>query len=115
MKPRNYRFTFGPWNISQGSDPFGPVVRKEVQFAKKIARYRELGFTYVGPVDGHNIGELIETFKQVKGVDEPVFVHAITTKGKGLDWAEDDPFKHHAAKVLATVPSPPTPPRFIRW
>jgi xylose isomerase len=42
-----YRFSFGPWNISQGSDPFGPVVRKEVQFAKKIARYRELGFTYV--------------------------------------------------------------------
>ena len=47
MAAGKYRFSFGPWNISQGSDPFGPVVRKEVQFAKKIARYRELGFTYV--------------------------------------------------------------------
>ncbi|MBX7167370.1 MAG: TIM barrel protein [Pirellulales bacterium] len=42
-----YRFSFGPWNISQGADPFGPVVRKEVPFAKKIAAYAELGFSYV--------------------------------------------------------------------
>lgn len=39
-----YRFTFGPWNISQGADPFGPVVRKEVRFARKIASYKKLGF-----------------------------------------------------------------------
>ncbi|MCA9100683.1 MAG: TIM barrel protein [Planctomycetales bacterium] len=46
-RPSNYRFSFGPWNISAGADPFGPVVRKEVPFAKKIAEYRKLGFTYV--------------------------------------------------------------------
>lgn len=40
----NYRFTFGPWNISQGADPFGPVVRQEVPFAEKIRRYKKLGF-----------------------------------------------------------------------
>jgi xylose isomerase len=39
-----YRFTFGPWNISQGADPFGPVVRKEVAFAAKIREYKKLGF-----------------------------------------------------------------------
>jgi xylose isomerase len=39
-----YRFTFGPWNISQGADPFGPVVRDEVPFAKKIRTYKKLGF-----------------------------------------------------------------------
>ncbi len=39
-----YRFTFGPWNISQGADPFGPVVRDEVSFAKKIKSYKRLGF-----------------------------------------------------------------------
>jgi len=39
-----YRFTFGPWNISQGADPFGPVVRAEVAFAKKIKAYKSLGF-----------------------------------------------------------------------
>jgi xylose isomerase len=44
--PGTYRFSFGPWNISTGSDPFGPAVRKEVEFAKKIREYRKLGFTY---------------------------------------------------------------------
>ncbi len=39
-----YRFTFGPWNISTGSDPFGPPVRAEVPFANKIAEYKKLGF-----------------------------------------------------------------------
>ncbi len=39
-----YKFTFGPWNISTGSDPFGPPVRAEVPFASKIAEYKKLGF-----------------------------------------------------------------------
>jgi xylose isomerase len=43
-KPRSYRFTFGPWNISTGMDPFGPAVRKEVIFAGKIREYKKLGF-----------------------------------------------------------------------
>jgi xylose isomerase len=41
---RTYRFTFGPWNISTGADPFGPPVRKEVAFAQKIREYKKLGF-----------------------------------------------------------------------
>jgi xylose isomerase len=40
----SYRFTFGPWNISTGADPFGPPVRKEMAFAAKIREYRKLGF-----------------------------------------------------------------------
>jgi xylose isomerase len=43
-KPRKYRFTFGPWNIGQGADPFGPVVRKEVPFTNKVREYKRLGF-----------------------------------------------------------------------
>ena len=43
-KKENYRFTFGPWNISTGADPFGPPVRKEVAFAAKIREYKKLGF-----------------------------------------------------------------------
>jgi xylose isomerase len=41
---RAYRFTFGPWNISTGADPFGPPARKEVAFAAKVREYRKLGF-----------------------------------------------------------------------
>jgi xylose isomerase len=43
-KPRTYRFTFGPWNISTGADPFGPPVRDEVALAAKIREYKKLGF-----------------------------------------------------------------------
>ena len=43
-KKTSYRFTFGPWNISTGADPFGPAVRKEVAFAAKIREYKKLGF-----------------------------------------------------------------------
>ena len=39
-----YKFTFGPWNISTGADPFGPPVRKEMAFAAKLREYKKLGF-----------------------------------------------------------------------
>ena len=44
---RRYRFSFGPWNIHEGDDPFGPSVRREIPFAKKIKVYRKLGFAGV--------------------------------------------------------------------
>src|SRR5437667_6002896 len=43
-KRSKYRFTFGPWNISTGADPFGPPVRKEIALAAKIREYKKLGF-----------------------------------------------------------------------
>src|SRR5215211_2666817 len=43
-KKTTYRFSFGPWNISTGSDPFGPPVRDEVAFAAKVREYKKLGF-----------------------------------------------------------------------
>jgi xylose isomerase len=46
-RKHTYQFTFGPWNISTGSDPFGPAVRKEVAFAAKIREYKQLGFNGV--------------------------------------------------------------------
>ncbi|MEY2598279.1 MAG: hypothetical protein RLZZ142_538, partial [Verrucomicrobiota bacterium] len=42
--PTHYRFSFGPWNISEGSDPFGPEVRKPFPEAEKLALFRQLGF-----------------------------------------------------------------------
>ena len=45
--PTRYRFSFGPWNISTGADPFGPPARKETEFARKIRAYKELGFDAV--------------------------------------------------------------------
>src|SRR5687768_15894101 len=42
--PRDYRFSFGPWNIHEGSDPFGPTVRPTIAFATKLKEYKKLGF-----------------------------------------------------------------------
>jgi 1-deoxy-D-xylulose-5-phosphate synthase len=58
--------------------------------------FEDLGLRYFGPVDGHNIAELIEVFKFVKSsTSGPVLVHVITTKGKGYSFAESDATKYH--------------------
>lgn len=82
---------------------------KEVVYHTMI--WEELGFTYIGPIDGHNMRDLIETFEQAKAIAGPVFVHAVTVKGKGYEPAENDPFKHHSASVK-TPGAPPAPPKF---
>lgn len=57
--------------------------------------FEELGFTYLGPINGHNIGETIEVLELAKHVNGPVFIHVMTKKGKGYRTAEIDPNKFH--------------------
>jgi len=57
--------------------------------------FEELGFTYFGPIDGHNMDELADTLIKAKNLDEPVVVHVITKKGKGYKNAENNPGKFH--------------------
>jgi 1-deoxy-D-xylulose-5-phosphate synthase len=57
--------------------------------------FEELGFDYVGPIDGHNMELLIETFKRIKPSTSPTLVHAITKKGKGYKFSENDPCIFH--------------------
>ena len=59
--------------------------------------FEELGFKYVGPIDGHDVGALVETFNRVKKMKGPVLVHALTQKGRGFTPAEDDPWTWHAS------------------
>ncbi|MSP41134.1 MAG: 1-deoxy-D-xylulose-5-phosphate synthase [Deltaproteobacteria bacterium] len=58
--------------------------------------FESLGFQYVGPIDGHNIGEMIATLENVKKIEGPTLVHVVTKKGKGYLPAEQDPIKFHA-------------------
>jgi 1-deoxy-D-xylulose-5-phosphate synthase len=58
--------------------------------------FESLGFQYVGPIDGHNISEMIATLENVKKVEGPTLVHVLTKKGKGYAPAEADPIKFHA-------------------
>lgn len=57
--------------------------------------FEEMGLTYIGPVDGHNIDALINTFRHVKRLKGPVLVHVLTVKGKGIPYAEADPLTYH--------------------
>ena len=59
------------------------------------AIFEELGFTYIGPIDGNNIEKVIETLEIAKNSAEPVLIHAITKKGKGYRQAEEMPNKFH--------------------
>jgi 1-deoxy-D-xylulose-5-phosphate synthase len=59
------------------------------------ALFEELGFTYVGPLEGHRMDNLIKNLRNVKELKGPVLVHVITKKGMGYKFAEDDPAKFH--------------------
>src|SRR5271155_3426093 len=67
IKPKMYRFTFGPWNISMGADPFGPPVRKEVPFAAKIREYKKLGFDGVQFHDDDVVDADLSAAETLKG------------------------------------------------
>lgn len=58
--------------------------------------FEELGFNYVGPMDGHNVKEIIRTLRNLNDTSGPKLLHLITTKGKGFKPAEDDPIGFHA-------------------
>lgn len=65
--------------------------------------FEELGFTYFGPVDGHNITDLINVMGKAKSLNEPVIIHAITKKGKGYKNAEKDPGRFHGIGPFDTT------------
>lgn len=82
---------------------FGTDVLKAIRRLKGSVKYlmvptsvfEELGFTYLGPVDGHDINSLTDVLESAKNIDGPVLVHVITKKGKGYKPAEDNPDTFH--------------------
>jgi 1-deoxy-D-xylulose-5-phosphate synthase len=74
--------------------------------------FEELGFKYFGPLDGHNIGLLIEAFERLKLTEGPLLVHAVTQKGRGYVPAEDDASRFHGIgsfdKASGTLTKKPT-------
>lgn len=57
--------------------------------------FEELGFRYVGPIDGHNLAHLIQAFENIKRMDGPIFLHVITQKGRGYQPAVENPEDFH--------------------
>ncbi len=93
---------------------------KRLAVPKVGAVFEELGFTYMGPIDGHNLEELITTFQQAHKTPGPVLVHVATVKGKGYEIAEKDQVGYHAqspfnlATGKAHPSNKPKPPSYSK-
>jgi 1-deoxy-D-xylulose-5-phosphate synthase len=101
--------------------PFKEAARKAEEYGRGMVTggtfFEELGFYYVGPIDGHNLDQLVPILKNVRDItDQPVVVHVVTQKGKGYAPAENSADKQHAvvkfdvvtgvqAKAKANAPS----------
>ena len=78
--------------------------------------FEEMGFVYYGPVDGHDVIELVKILENIKDINEPKFLHVVTQKGKGYEPAEEDPTEYHAVSKFdletgvnkTRIPSTPT-------
>ena len=68
--------------------------------------FEELGFNYIGPIDGHDLPLLIQTLNNLKDLKGPVLLHTITHKGKGFSPAESDPVGYHALTKIEPKPEP---------
>ncbi|WP_432721445.1 1-deoxy-D-xylulose-5-phosphate synthase [Jeongeupia wiesaeckerbachi] len=80
--------------------PLKELARKGEEHVKALltpaSLFEELGFNYIGPVDGHNLDALVTTLANIKQLKGPQFLHVVTKKGQGYKLAVDDPVKYHA-------------------
>ena len=108
--PLYNRFRNEIWRLT-GSLPKGKKLTRT--FIKKIDEglknlivpgiiFDELGFRYFGPIDGHDVDELVHTLENIKDIKTPILLHVITKKGKGMEVAEKDPVGYHGIKAAPT-------------
>jgi 1-deoxy-D-xylulose-5-phosphate synthase len=107
-------------------DLLGKLPRREARRMRRLASYleeslkglfvpgtlfEELGYRYIGPIDGHNCAQLIRTLRDVRGLSGPVLVHVVTKKGKGYPPAEEDAPLFHGVPSLDKLTGYPAPSR----
>ena len=89
----------GGKKVLSGIPPIKELVRRTEEHLKGMVvpgtLFEELGFNYIGPVDGHDVLELIKTIKNMRELKGPQFLHVMTKKGKGYEPAEKDPIGYH--------------------
>ncbi|MFM9853253.1 MAG: 1-deoxy-D-xylulose-5-phosphate synthase [Sphingomonadaceae bacterium] len=103
-------------------EPLHTAARKADEFARGMAMggtlFEELGFYYVGPIDGHNLDQLIPVLENVRDAAEgPCLIHVVTQKGKGYSYAEAAADKYHGVQKFDVVTgvqakAPPGPPSY---
>lgn len=102
---KSYRKSNDKWKKIIGSIPLvGNVLVKIVSKLKEAVKsaiipkmyFEDIGFTYLGPIDGHNIEDMEAIFEKTKELDGPILIHVLTKKGKGYKFAEETPDKFHS-------------------
>ncbi|WP_150137569.1 1-deoxy-D-xylulose-5-phosphate synthase [Candidatus Enterovibrio escicola] len=90
----------GGKKILAGSPPIKEWVRRAEEHLKGMVvpstLFEELGFNYIGPVDGHDVEDLVKSLKNMRNLKGPQLLHVMTKKGKGYEPAEKDPIGYHA-------------------
>lgn len=93
--------------LHKAPSPLAGIARRLEESIKHMLTpgliFEELGFRYVGPVDGHDIDLLTDALAGVRNLTGPILVHVLTQKGKGFSHAEDDPWTWHAAAPFDKV------------
>lgn len=95
------------------------MAKDSVKYAMIGSRFfEEIGFKYIGPVDGHDLPELIKILGRLKKIEQPVLLHVCTIKGKGYNFAENSPDKFHGigefnVKTGEAIGSSPNCVRFV--
>ncbi len=94
--------------VLQGAPGLMNFARKTEEHVKGMmvpgTLFEELGFNYIGPVDGHDLPLLVETLENIRDLDGPQFLHVVTQKGKGFAPAESDPIGYHAINKIEPSP-----------
>lgn len=101
--PSYYRFKEGVEETLNNVPVIGDHLVKKLVKTKRTLKnhlyhstlFEDMGFSYMGPIDGHNIKALSKAFESAKDFDSPVLLHVITKKGKGYNHAEDKPSAFH--------------------
>ena len=109
----------GVYNTLKGVPRYGSKVVEGIRKAKSSFKqlvvpgmfFEDMGITYLGPVDGHNIPAMLRMFQEAKRVRNAVIVHVITQKGKGFLPAERHPARFHGAEPFDIQTGIPTKPR----
>lgn len=102
-KPEYYRFKVGTEKALNKIPVVGKSLSNHIfrlktalkNFIYSSSFFEDLGFKYIGPIDGHNISQLCEAMDSAKMVSRPAVIHINTLKGRGYDFAEDSPEKFH--------------------
>lgn len=109
----------GVYNSLHGKSKYGDKVVSQIRRAKSSFKhlvvpgmlFEDMGITYLGPVDGHNIPEMVHMLKEARKVKKAVMVHVITQKGRGYTPAERHPARFHGAEPFDIETGIPSAPR----